>query len=778
LHYSTNGVDPLESDPTVACGGTVSVLQSLTLRVGAWRADAPASEVVSATYTLQAPPPSISPGTGSYATPQTVSIATGTSGSEVRFTLDGTEPGPSSAVYSSPLSIGSTLTLKAAVVKDGWTQSQSAAASYWIPAGTVATPTITPTAGTYAEAPMVTMASATSGATIRYTLDGTVPTASSPRYSVPFFVGATTTVQAKAFASGMTPSATASAAFAVDPAGAVATPTLSPGSGRFTTRQSVTVTGPVGATLRYTTTGVDPTASDATIASGGAITVDRALVLKVRAFQSGAEPSHVRRADYAVTGALAGGFQHGVALKADGTVWAWGRNDGPLPLVGDGTQTLRLSAVHLSSIGPAIAIAAGHHHTLAVKENGTVVAWGEGNHGRLGDGTQTTRATPSPVTGLTNVVGVAAGDEHSLAVTAAGQVYAWGRNDRGQLGNNSTTNALVPTQVPGIAGAVAVAAGGKFSLVLTTDGGAGGHLWAFGANDVGQIGDGTTTDRWTPVRVLGVADVAGIAAGTNSALARTASGQIFAWGGNEQGELGNSTLISTSTPTLIASITHADLLGAGAEHVLATDARGRQWYWGAGGHGQPGNGISVDYVAPTLSTVLADVTAHGAGSHFNLVAKIDGTVWSAGQNQSGALGIGATSAATTWTAASGLSLASNSWLATDADGDGLNAWREFLLGTDPLNADTNGDGVPDGVEVRAGQPANHLDPDGDGVPTARETASGTDPYRADTDGDGVPDGLDVFPLDPTRTALPPPTPGDTTPPVITLIEPTNAVPVP
>jgi hypothetical protein len=120
-----------------------------------------------------------------------------------------------------------------------------------IASGTVATPTITPTAGTYTEAPMVTLATATSGATIRYTLDGTAPTANSPRYDVPFYVDATTTVQARAFVSGMTASATASAAYAVDPVGSVATPTLSPGGGRFTTRQAVTVTGPVGATVPH-----------------------------------------------------------------------------------------------------------------------------------------------------------------------------------------------------------------------------------------------------------------------------------------------------------------------------------------------------------------------------------------------------------------------------------------------------------------------------------------------------------------------------------------------
>jgi alpha-tubulin suppressor-like RCC1 family protein len=779
LRYTTNGADPTASHATVACGGSVAVAESMTLRVNGWRTDAPTSEITTAAYTLQPPAPTFSPGTGNYATSQTVSIANSTPGSVVRYTLDGTEPGAASAIYSSPLTIGGTLTLKASVLKTGWTQSISGTASYWIASGTAATPTITPTAGTYTDAPMVTMATATDGATIRYTLDGTVPTAASLRYVVPFFVSATTTVQAKAFASGMTPSAAATVVYSVDPAGSAGTPTMSPGGGRFTTRQAVTVSGPVGATLRYTTTGVDPTASDASVASGGTITVDRAMVLKVRAFQSGSTPSQVRRGDFVITGALAGGFSHGVALKGDRTVWAWGRNDGALPLVGDGSGvTSRLSPVQLTSIGSAIAIAAGREHTLAVKENGTVVAWGYGLYGRLGDNTGTTRSTPTAVVGLTNVVSVAAGVEHSLAVTASGQVYAWGRNDRGQLGNNTTTDALSPVLVPGVVGAVAVAAGDKFSLVLTTDGSSSGHLWAFGLNDRGQLGDGTTVDRKVPVRVVGVAEVQAIAAGAKCAVARTVDGRLFAWGANDEGELGNGTTIASSTPMQVLAIAQGDLLEVGDLHVMITDAQARQWHWGSGGYGQPGTGLSADHPAPSLSTVVANVTTLGTGTHHSLIAKADGSVWSAGQNTSGALGIGVTGTAMSWTATSGLTLATNSWLATDVDGDGLNAWREHLLGTDPLNADTNGNGLPDGVDAAAGQPAAHPDPDGDGVPSARETATGTDPYRADTDGDGVPDGADLFPLDPTRSALPPPTSGDTTPPVITLIEPTNAVPIP
>ena len=124
------------------------------------------------------------------------------------------------------------------------------------------------------------------------------------------------------------------------------------------------------------------------------------------------------------------------------------------------------------------------------------------------------------------------------------------------------------------------------------------------------------------------------------------------------------------------------------------------------------------------------------------------------------------------------SLGDETWLTADPDGDGLTTARELELGTDPLNADTNGDGVLDGAEISAGLSATNLDMDGDGLPNAIERAQGTDPFRADTDGDGVADGVDAFPLDPTRSQAPAPDPNDHTAPTITLIEPTNAVPIP
>jgi hypothetical protein len=187
------------------------------------------------------------------------------------------------------------------------------------------------------------------------------------------------------------------------------------------------------------------------------------------------------------------------------------------------------------------------------------------------------------------------------------------------------------------------------------------------------------------------------------------------------------------------------------------------------------NAVPVPYQAQRWPQAL---TVAG-GNAATLFAQLDGSVWGGGSSGLGVLGNGSSAyVSVELAAASGLTLADNSWLLTDGDADGVPTWRELLTGLDPLRGDSDGDGLPDGAELNASQPAAHPDADGDGVPNTVEVARGTDPFNADTDADAVNDLLDAFPLDATRSTAPPPTPGDTTPPVITLIEPTNAIPIP
>jgi hypothetical protein len=170
---------------------------------------------------------------------------------------------------------------------------------------------------------------------------------------------------------------------------------------------------------------------------------------------------------------------------------------------------------------------------------------------------------------------------------------------------------------------------------------------------------------------------------------------------------------------------------------------------------------------------ITGALAVAGGYSHSLVLRADGRVLATGANASGQLGDGTTTLHTSAIVVPGFTLVANDALMADPDGDGLPTWREYVMGTDPYNADTNSNGLLDGDEALGGSPTQP-DPDGDGVPSVVEAVWGTDPWVADTDGDTVPDRADAFPLDPSRSVAAAPTPGDTTPPAIAVTAPASA----
>lgn len=778
MRYTTDGTEPTPSTPTtVASGGTVSITQTTTLKVKAWKTGYLASNTTTAIYELKVVTPTATPGAGAYGTAQNVTLSTTTAGATIRYTTDATEPTATSTAYSAPVAVSSTLTLRARGFKTGWSPSDAVTPSYWISAGTVATPTATPAAGTFTAAPLVTLASATSGATLRYTLDGSDPSATSPLYRYPFVVSATTTVKARAFKTGMTQSALLTAAYAVDAAGATATPSITPAGGTFTTRRTVTITGPVGATLRYTTTGADPTTSDALVPGGGQVVVDRAQILKVRAWATGLTQSAVRRADFVITGAIAAGQHHTLVLKEDGTVWAYGLNwNGQ---IGNGTAADALTPVQV--LTGAVAIAAGYQHSLAVKADGTVWTWGRNDASQLGR--TGSSLTPAQMTGVTNAVAVAGGTLHSLVLKADGTVWAVGGNGSGQIGDGSITTRTTAVQVLGLSGATAIAAGADFSAAIQSNSAGAGWVYTWGQNTVGQLGEASLVNRLAPVRVPLATPALDIAAGGSTLAVRLADLTVATAGLNTSGQLGIGTLVNSATPRVLASIPGARHVAVGAQHTLAQDSRGRVFGWGSNGTTRLGAGDSIGAgitnATTPYTTLFTGVLGLAAGSEHTVAITASGGVVGAGYAWHGQLGTGAQATASTPVAAGALTVAPNTWLTADTDADGVTNWREYLLGTDPLNRDTNGNGVDDGIEAANGaSDGGNPDTDGDGVANWVEIAKGTDPFLADSDGDGVNDGADYYPLDPTRWLAPTPTPGDVTPPVITLTYPTGARPVP
>ena len=302
IRYTTNGSDPTESSNQYNSGITINT--TTTLKAKAFKSGWNPSTTTSASYTIiqTVATPVFSPEGGTYYPSVNVSISCGTPGATTRYTTNGSNPTSSSSVYSSPISITSTTTLKAKAFKSGWNESAIANSSYSIEMPqTVATPTFNPSGGTYNSTQSVTMSCNTPGATIRYTTNGSTPTSSSPLYQNPVTISATTTLKARAFRSGWYDSEIASAVYTIDTTPTVATPTFNPPGGSYSSPQNVTIScSTSGATIRYTTNGSNPTSLSPTYTSP--ISVTSSTPIKAKAFKSGWNDSQVASASFTITG--------------------------------------------------------------------------------------------------------------------------------------------------------------------------------------------------------------------------------------------------------------------------------------------------------------------------------------------------------------------------------------------------------------------------------------------------------------------------------------------
>ncbi len=302
IRYTTDGSTPSETAGTLY-SGTVTVGSTETLKAIAYKTGMTDSAVVSAAYTINLPvvvTPTFSPVAGTYTSVQTVTISTTTSGASIRYTTDGSTPSETAgALYSGTVTVGTTETLKAIAYKTGMSDSAVASALYTINLPVVVTPTFSPVAGTYTSAQTVTISTTTSGASIRYTTDGTTPSETAGTlYSGTVTVGVTETLRAIAYKIGMTDSAVASALYTINLP--VATPTFSPVAGTYTSAQTVTIsTTTSGASIRYTTDGSSPSETAGTLYSG-TVTVGITETLKAIAYETGMTDSAVGSALYTI----------------------------------------------------------------------------------------------------------------------------------------------------------------------------------------------------------------------------------------------------------------------------------------------------------------------------------------------------------------------------------------------------------------------------------------------------------------------------------------------
>jgi hypothetical protein len=497
------------------------------------------------------------------------------------------------------------------------------------------------------------------------------------------------------------------------------------------TSVQVTCASPGNFTIHYTTNGFDPTDADPVVVSGSSVRLDTSAILKASAWSTGHLTGPVKTASYNFTGAVTGGAQHSLAIRSDGTVWAWGANESGQ--LGVGTTTMHTSPVQVPGIVNAISIAADGNISTALTGDGKVYQWGGGT--LTPQQTTTVPGATGIVTGSagtlvsTGTVTYAVGTNHQLKMSANGALQGRYDNSLYQIGwyvtqlqpNGQWLSAPYPgftsdwvdsTDLSGDPGRLTARGDHDFCI-------SNGNVWW-----LGTIGS-QSTPAWTS-GIYASRNATAIASGIGHGILLTSTGSVLTWGVNARGETGQGSIdggsvwYRTGAASTVPPLNGFVAIGAGEYHSLAVSSYGEVWTWGDNGGGQLGDGSTFSQGSPVRTGFYLD-----------------------------------------------------KW--DDTDNDGLIRGKELELGSNPYAADTNSDGISDGKALAWGLSLTDTDMDGDGVSNAQEIAQGSNPFLQDSDGDGVPDNSDAFPLDPTRSSPLTPVPGDTTPPTITLTKPAGAI---
>lgn len=359
--------------------------------------------------------------------------------------------------------------------------------------------------------------------------------------------------------------------------------------------------------------------------------------------------------------AVAAGDHHTCALAREG-VKCWGDNS--VGQLGQGSPTLRSLPAETASLdNTALALAVGSYHACSLTANGGVQCWGRNYYSQLGDGTTDDRGWPAGVTGLSGgFQALTAGATHTCALNSAGGVQCWGDNRAGELGDGSQTRRSTPVAVSGLAGGVkAVTAGGYFTCALTD----GGGVKCWGDNWAGNLGDGSGVGQTLPVNVAGLqSGVQAVSAGEAHACALLENGGVLCWGHNEDGELGDGTTMERTTPVAVSGLGgKAIAISAGGgywgAHTCAVLENGTVQCWGSNGSGQLGTGSAgPSSPAPqTVSNLPGPASRVWAGAYHSCARLADGSAWCWGGNRYGQLGDGTLSDQPTATGVNGLSAA-------------------------------------------------------------------------------------------------------------------------
>jgi len=332
---------------------------------------------------------------------------------------------------------------------------------------------------------------------------------------------------------------------------------------------------------------------------------------------------------------LAPGNSFNLATRSDGTLWSWGDNgSGGLGYGGHVLQPV------CAQLGSMLTASSGDGHAALIRADGTLWALGNNGSGQLGTGSTDSVQHPalSQIQPGTQWISQSTGGFHTAAVRSDGTLWTWGYNNNGQLGDGTTTTRSSPIQVGTDANWAQVSSGYYFTVGMRTD----GTLWAWGYNTDGQMGNGTTSSsgQWTPVQVGSGNDWSSVACGFYHVLALKQNGTLWAWGSNSAGGLGDGSTTSRSTPVQVGSATSWHSISAGKEYSAAIQKDGTLWSWGSNAYGALGDGTFTDRSSPAKVGTDTTWASVSAGYFHAYATKLDGSLWAWGNNYYYQLGNG------------------------------------------------------------------------------------------------------------------------------------------
>lgn len=331
---------------------------------------------------------------------------------------------------------------------------------------------------------------------------------------------------------------------------------------------------------------------------------------------------------------ISAGEYHSLAIKDDGTLWAWGRNE--LYQLGDGTEVNRNIPKQIGTANNWVKVYAGYS-SYGIKADGTLWAWGSNPSGKLGTGNPNwVIPIPTQVGTDTNWLSVSDGWNHTIALKTDGTLWAWGNNEYGQLGDNTTVNKSIPTQIGTATNWQTIATGMYHSLAIKTD----GTLWFWGSRSLLYS---TSNQNNIPTQIGTDTNWLKLAGGQHHCAAIKTDGTLWSWGENSTGQLGDGTTTYRANPIQVGTATDWLDVSAGVRYTIATKNNHSIWSWGYNYTGQLGHGTSgnsTDVYIPTQVGTSLDSNKISAGFYHALVINSDGFIRGTGSNVVGQIGDG------------------------------------------------------------------------------------------------------------------------------------------